>query len=113
MPPPNFADHPKVINGCSEFVGEVFGTMPVLVPRSAVGMGLFPGEHCCGEIERNLWNFGKGGASLTAQRNRADLPSHGITDKSLGMAWPCPRKVLSQGAPYLPGRVEKEKTSGR
>jgi enamine deaminase RidA (YjgF/YER057c/UK114 family) len=39
---PDFADHPKVINGCSDLLVEVFGD-PGRGARSAVGMGSLPG----------------------------------------------------------------------
>lgn len=38
---PNFADHPKVINGCSDLFVEVFGERGKHA-RSAVGMGSLP-----------------------------------------------------------------------
>ena len=40
---PDFGDHPKVINGCTDLFVEVFGDngRPA---RSAVGMGSLPGE---------------------------------------------------------------------
>lgn len=40
---PDFADHPKVINGCTDLFVEVFGDngRPA---RSAVGMGSLPGD---------------------------------------------------------------------
>ena len=40
---PDFADHPKVINGCSELFADVFGTDRGIGARSAVGMGSLPG----------------------------------------------------------------------
>ncbi len=39
---PDFADHPKVINGCSELFAEVFGPDLGVGARSAVGMGSLP-----------------------------------------------------------------------
>ncbi len=39
---PEFADHPKVINGCSDLFVEVFGDRGKHA-RSAVGMGSLPG----------------------------------------------------------------------
>jgi enamine deaminase RidA (YjgF/YER057c/UK114 family) len=39
---PDFEDHPKVINGCSDLFVEVFGE-PGRHARSAVGMGSLPG----------------------------------------------------------------------
>jgi enamine deaminase RidA (YjgF/YER057c/UK114 family) len=39
----DFADHPKVINGCSELFAEVFGADAGIGARSAVGMGSLPG----------------------------------------------------------------------
>ena len=39
---PDFADHPKVINGCSDLFVEVFGERGRHA-RSAVGMGSLPG----------------------------------------------------------------------
>jgi enamine deaminase RidA (YjgF/YER057c/UK114 family) len=47
---PDFADHPKVINGCSELFAEVFGPDRGIGARSAVGMGSLPG-HIAVEIE--------------------------------------------------------------
>ncbi|MBN9304668.1 MAG: hypothetical protein BGO82_11830 [Devosia sp. 67-54] len=38
---PDFADHPKVINGCSDLLTEVFGPAGVHA-RSSVGMGSLP-----------------------------------------------------------------------
>jgi enamine deaminase RidA (YjgF/YER057c/UK114 family) len=40
---PDFRDHPKVINGCSDLLVEVFGEAG-LHARSAVGMGSLPGN---------------------------------------------------------------------
>jgi enamine deaminase RidA (YjgF/YER057c/UK114 family) len=40
---PDFADHPKVINGCSDLFVEVFGEAGRHA-RSAVGMGSLPGR---------------------------------------------------------------------
>jgi enamine deaminase RidA (YjgF/YER057c/UK114 family) len=40
---PDFGDHPKVINGCSDLFTEVFGPGGVHA-RSAVGMGSLPGN---------------------------------------------------------------------
>ena len=42
--PPNFLDHPKVINGCSELFADVFGPDDGIGARSAVGMGSLPGN---------------------------------------------------------------------
>ena len=39
---PEFLDHPKVINGCSELFAEVFGPDCGVGARSAVGMGSLP-----------------------------------------------------------------------
>jgi enamine deaminase RidA (YjgF/YER057c/UK114 family) len=39
---PDFGDHPKVINGCSDLFGEVFGDTGRHA-RCAVGMGSLPG----------------------------------------------------------------------
>jgi enamine deaminase RidA (YjgF/YER057c/UK114 family) len=39
---PDFTDHPKVINGCSDLFVEVFGERGRHA-RSAVGMGSLPG----------------------------------------------------------------------
>ena len=39
---PEFLDHPKVINGCSELFAEVFGPDNGVGARSAVGMGSLP-----------------------------------------------------------------------
>lgn len=47
---PDFPDHPKVINGCSELFAEVFGADRGIGARSAVGMGSLPG-HIAVEIE--------------------------------------------------------------
>lgn len=41
---PDFFDHPKVINGCSELFAEVFGEEDGIGARSAVGMGPLPGN---------------------------------------------------------------------
>ena len=41
---PEFLDHPKVINGCSELFAEVFGPENGIGSRSAVGMGSLPGN---------------------------------------------------------------------
>ena len=41
---PDFPDHPKVINGCSELFAEVFGPENGIGARSAVGMGSLPGN---------------------------------------------------------------------
>lgn len=41
---PDFFDHPKVINGCSELFAEVFGEEAGIGARSAVGMGPLPGN---------------------------------------------------------------------
>ncbi len=41
---PNFYDHPKVINGCSELFADVFGPENGVGARSAVGMGPLPGN---------------------------------------------------------------------
>lgn len=41
--PPEFEDHPKVINGCSDLFVEVFGERGRHA-RSAVGMGSLPGN---------------------------------------------------------------------
>ena len=41
---PDFLDHPKVINGCSELFAEVFGQDNGIGARSAVGMGSLPGN---------------------------------------------------------------------
>jgi enamine deaminase RidA (YjgF/YER057c/UK114 family) len=39
-----FAEHPQVINGCSELFAEVFGPEHGVGARSAVGMGSLPGN---------------------------------------------------------------------
>lgn len=39
-----FANHPAVINGCSELFAEVFGEENGVGARSAVGMGSLPGN---------------------------------------------------------------------
>ena len=41
---PDFYDHPKVINGCSELFAEVWGSENGIGARSAVGMGPLPGN---------------------------------------------------------------------
>lgn len=41
---PDFLDHPKVINGYSELMAEVFGDDAGVGARSAVGMGALPGD---------------------------------------------------------------------
>ncbi len=41
---PEFKDHPKVINGCSELFAQVFGEADGIGARSAVGMGSLPGN---------------------------------------------------------------------
>ncbi len=41
---PDFLDHPKVINGCSELFAQVFGEEHGIGARSAVGMGPLPGN---------------------------------------------------------------------
>jgi enamine deaminase RidA (YjgF/YER057c/UK114 family) len=41
---PDFSDHPKVINGCSELFADVFGRERGIGARSAVGMGSLPGQ---------------------------------------------------------------------
>lgn len=41
---PDFYDHPKVINGCSELFAAVFGEAEGIGARSAVGMGPLPGN---------------------------------------------------------------------
>ena len=41
---PEFGDHPKVINGCSELFAEVFGADLGVGARSAVGMTSLPGQ---------------------------------------------------------------------
>ena len=41
---PDFLDHPKVINGCSELFAAVFGDEHGIGARSAVGMGPLPGN---------------------------------------------------------------------
>jgi enamine deaminase RidA (YjgF/YER057c/UK114 family) len=40
----DFAQHPAVINGCSELFAEVFGPDAGIGARSAVGMGSLPGN---------------------------------------------------------------------
>lgn len=40
----DFADHPKVINGCSELFGQIWGEENGIGARSAVGMGSLPGN---------------------------------------------------------------------
>jgi enamine deaminase RidA (YjgF/YER057c/UK114 family) len=47
---PDFADHPKVINGYSDLMAEVFGPDGGVGARSAIGMGSLPG-HIAVEIE--------------------------------------------------------------
>jgi enamine deaminase RidA (YjgF/YER057c/UK114 family) len=41
---PDFLDHPKVINGCSELFAEIWGPENGIGARSAVGMGPLPGN---------------------------------------------------------------------
>jgi enamine deaminase RidA (YjgF/YER057c/UK114 family) len=41
---PDFYDHPKVINGCSELFADVWGKDHGVGARSAVGMGPLPGN---------------------------------------------------------------------
>jgi hypothetical protein len=41
---PDFRNHPKVINGYSELMAEVFGADHGVGARSAVGMGSLPGN---------------------------------------------------------------------
>ncbi len=41
---PDFKDHPKVINGCSELFAAVWGADNGVGARSAVGMGSLPGN---------------------------------------------------------------------
>ena len=41
---PDFYDHPKVINGCSELFFDVWGPENGVGARSAVGMGPLPGN---------------------------------------------------------------------
>ena len=41
---PSFEEHPKVINGCSELFGQVWGEDCGIGARSAVGMGSLPGN---------------------------------------------------------------------
>ena len=41
---PDFFDHPKVINGCSELFANVWGSDAGIGARSAVGMGPLPGN---------------------------------------------------------------------
>jgi enamine deaminase RidA (YjgF/YER057c/UK114 family) len=41
---PDFYDHPKVINGCSELFADVWGPDLGIGARSAVGMGPLPGN---------------------------------------------------------------------
>ncbi len=41
---PDFAEHPAVINGCSELWAEVFGADRGVGTRSAIGMGSLPGN---------------------------------------------------------------------
>ena len=41
---PEFKDHPKVINGCSELFAEIWGSDNGVGARSAVGMGSLPGN---------------------------------------------------------------------
>jgi enamine deaminase RidA (YjgF/YER057c/UK114 family) len=40
----DFTDHPKVINGCSDLMIDVFGEAVGTHARSAVGMGSLPGQ---------------------------------------------------------------------
>ncbi|TDU71237.1 enamine deaminase RidA (YjgF/YER057c/UK114 family) [Prosthecobacter fusiformis] len=41
---PEFSDHPKVINGCSELFAQIWGEENGIGARSAVGMGSLPGQ---------------------------------------------------------------------
>ena len=41
---PDFFDHPKVINGCSELFADVWGPENGVGARSAVGLGPLPGN---------------------------------------------------------------------
>jgi len=41
---PDFPDHPKVVNGCSELFAQVWGEECGVGARSAVGMGSLPGN---------------------------------------------------------------------
>ena len=41
---PDFYEHPKVINGCSELFVEIWGPVAGIGARSAVGMGPLPGN---------------------------------------------------------------------
>jgi enamine deaminase RidA (YjgF/YER057c/UK114 family) len=41
---PEFQDHPKVINGCSQLFADVFGQENGIGARSAVGMSSLPGN---------------------------------------------------------------------
>ncbi len=41
---PEFQDHPKVINGCSELFAQIWGEDNGVGARSAVGMGSLPGN---------------------------------------------------------------------
>ena len=41
---PDFYEHPKVINGCSELFADVWGPDAGIGARSAVGMGPLPGN---------------------------------------------------------------------
>jgi enamine deaminase RidA (YjgF/YER057c/UK114 family) len=41
---PDFYDHPKVVNGCSELFAEIWGPDNGVGARSAVGMGPLPGN---------------------------------------------------------------------
>jgi enamine deaminase RidA (YjgF/YER057c/UK114 family) len=41
---PDFANHPAVINGCSELFAQVWGSDQGVGARSAVGMGSLPGN---------------------------------------------------------------------
>ncbi len=41
---PDFTEHPAVINGYSELMGEVFGPENGIAARSAIGMGSLPGN---------------------------------------------------------------------
>ncbi len=41
---PDFYEHPKVINGCSELFAEIWGAEHGIGARSAVGMGPLPGN---------------------------------------------------------------------
>ena len=58
---PEFQDHPKVINGCSELFADVFGQENGIGARSAVGMNSFESSNTCAYFSQG--DSGPGGCS--------------------------------------------------